>query len=283
MSPVDLGELRGSLLMFGGPYSNLQATEALQRRADPLGIPPGNIICTGDAVAYCAQPNETLQLIRDWGITLLLGNCEESLASDAVDCGCGFDSGRVCDVVADSWYGYSVKTTTAQHKEWMRHLPRLVTFTYENKTFMVVHGSVERINEFIFPSTEAIVKQQSISIAGVDGVVAGHCGLPFTEILPNDHSKNRLWHNPGAIGMPANDGTPQVWYAVWRPVSGQIRVEHHRLAYDAESAQQAMLHAGLTNGYAEALSSGLWPSMDVLPERERLQRGVEIVESAVLF
>ena len=280
---LDLGELYGPLLLFGGPYSNLQATEALWRRADELGIPPGNIVCTGDAVAYCAQPNETLQLIRDWGITLLLGNCEESLASGAVDCGCGFDSGSACDVLADSWYRYSVKSTEAQHKEWMRHLPRLVKFTYQSKTFVVVHGSVERINEFIFPSTEAGVKQRQIANAEVDGVIAGHCGLPFTQILPNGLSKNRLWHNPGAIGMPANDATPNVWYAVWRPVSGQIRVEHHRLAYDSESAKQAMLNAGLANGYAEALSSGLWPSMDVLPEHERLQRGIEIVESAVLF
>ena len=38
----------------------------------------------------------------------------------------------------------------------------------------------------------------------LDGVIGGHCGLPFTKVVGD-----RLWHNPGAIGMPANDGTPR--------------------------------------------------------------------------
>ena len=38
----------------------------------------------------------------------------------------------------------------------------------------------------------------------IDAIIGGHSGLPFTQTLGS-----RLWHNPGAIGMPANDGTPR--------------------------------------------------------------------------
>ncbi len=45
------------------------------------------------------------------------------------------------------------------------------------------------------------------------------------------------------------------------------------LEYDYEAAARAMEATGLTDGYGEALLSGLWPSEDVLPARERSQRG----------
>ncbi|MFT6791450.1 MAG: hypothetical protein ACJA04_000652 [Cellvibrionaceae bacterium] len=54
------------LLVFGGTYSNLQAVTALKDRAEILGIKPDHIICTGDIVAYCGQPAETVDFIRQW-------------------------------------------------------------------------------------------------------------------------------------------------------------------------------------------------------------------------
>ena len=53
----------------------------------------------------------------------------------------------------------------------------------------------------LLPAPEQ-VKAQDLFLGGVDGLVAGHCGLPFTQTIDG-----RLWHNPGVIGMPANDGT----------------------------------------------------------------------------
>jgi predicted phosphodiesterase len=278
MTQLDLGNLTGTLLLFGGPYSNLQAIQALRRRAEELHIDPANIICTGDSIAYCAQPNETLELLRQWGITLLMGNCEQSLASDSNDCGCGFEAGSTCDALADSWYRYSVKTVSQSHKQWMRNLPQIIRFTYQHKTFAVVHGSAAQMNQFIFPSTDERIKFQQIKLVQADGIIAGHSGLPFTQVIDD-----KLWHNPGVIGMPANEGNASVWYSLWHPAGNQIQIEHHRLQYDAMAAKQYMLAAGLNNGYAEALLSGLWPSMDVLPDKERGQQGKAIPESEVLF
>ncbi|MGC8470117.1 MAG: hypothetical protein ACP5NI_09465, partial [Acetobacteraceae bacterium] len=46
----------GPVLVFGGCASNLQATEALFAEARRLGVPPARMICTGDIVAYGADP-----------------------------------------------------------------------------------------------------------------------------------------------------------------------------------------------------------------------------------
>jgi hypothetical protein len=101
---LDLGRLDGPVLAFGGPYSNLRATRALHSEARRLGIPPERCLCTGDLVAYCAEPLETVDLIRSWGCPVVLGNCEEGLGRGADDCGCGFADGSACQVLSRRWF-----------------------------------------------------------------------------------------------------------------------------------------------------------------------------------
>ncbi len=56
---IDPGGIKSDLLIFGGPYSNLAATQAILEKTESLNIKPSNIICTGDVVAYCAEPEQT--------------------------------------------------------------------------------------------------------------------------------------------------------------------------------------------------------------------------------
>jgi hypothetical protein len=70
------------LLCFGGPIQP-PALEALLAEAARLGIPPARMLCTGDVVAYCAEPAATLDLMIAAGIPTVMGNCEESLAEGA--------------------------------------------------------------------------------------------------------------------------------------------------------------------------------------------------------
>jgi hypothetical protein len=103
---VDL-VLQPPVLVFGGPYSNLRALAALRERADELGIPASHCICTGDVVAYCAEPEETTAAIRGWGCHVIAGNCEEQLAEAAEDFACGFEAGTECDLLAKGWYPFA--------------------------------------------------------------------------------------------------------------------------------------------------------------------------------
>jgi hypothetical protein len=93
----------------------------------------------------------------------------------------------------------------------------------------------------------------------------------------------RLWHNPGAIGIPANDGTPRVWFSVLQPVAGGVEIRHLPLNYDFSEAAAAMRKAGLPAGYSGAMESGLWPSTDVLPPAELAGTGLVIELAPVLW
>jgi hypothetical protein len=150
----------------------------------------------------------------------------------------------------------------------MAGLPRRLQIELCNRRLAVIHGGGRQINRFIFRSTPLSVKRQELAWLGCDGVIAGHCGLPFTQLV-----SGRLWHNAGAIGMPANDGTPRTWYSILRPTAEGILVEPGALAYAAEVASAKMRARGLTAGYDATLLSGIWPSSDVLPSSERGQQG----------
>lgn len=267
---TQLGELDGTLLVFGGPYSNLAATQAMLQQADSLGIDARHTICTGDVVAYGAEAEQTSQLIIDSGIHVVLGNCEESLANDADDCGCGFDSGMTCSVLSQKWYRYANRQVSTHTRQWMRKLPRSIRFSFGGVRFRVIHGGVSRINRFIFSSTASSLKTQEIQQAGCDVVIGGHCGLPFGETL-----ETGAWLNAGVIGLPANDGTTSGWYLLLQTSDTGIQCHWQRLDYEYQLSHQSMLTAGL-NDYADAVISGRWPSMDILPEQERQRQGQRI-------
>jgi predicted phosphodiesterase len=275
---MDLGTLHSPVLIFGGPYSNLAATQAMQAEAARLGIPAQQVICTGDLVAYCAEPEATVQLIRDWGISVVMGNCEESLAQNAPDCGCGFDQGSACSLLSVEWYNFSNKRLPADDKQWMSTLPRRLTFSLNGQRFTVVHGSYERINEFVFASEDKALKVHQRQLAESDVLIGGHCGLPFGTALGPGY-----WLNSGVIGMPANDGTRDGWYMLLQPVDGQINVSWHRLAYDANHAAERMKQAMLSDAYANALMTGLWPSVDILPAAEQAQTGTRLEIAPLLM
>lgn len=267
-----------SWLIFGGPYGNLQATQALLSEARSLAIPAERMLCTGDLVAYCGDPVATIDLMRDAGIPVVMGNCDEQLAAGADDCGCGFDPESTCSRLSAEWYAYANSVVRPDQRAWLATLPKRIDLEIGQRSFAAIHGSARAINEFIFAGTPVYAKQESLDALGCDGVIGGHCGLPFSRNLDG-----RLWHNPGVIGMPANDGTARVWFSLITPTEAGLTIEHRALRYDYEAAQAAMQRAGLPDCYREALATGLWPSLDVLPQHERGLTGIPISETRFLW
>lgn len=255
------------ILVFGGPYSNVRALAALRARAAVLGVSSSRVICTGDVVAYCAEPEETVAAIRQWGCHVIAGNCEQQLALGAHDCGCGFAQESTCDALSKGWYGFASQRVSTATRSWMARLPTTLCMSYRGFSLRVVHGGVEQINRFVFASQERLISAE-LSRTRADIVVAGHAGLPFIK-----RCGHQVWFNPGVIGMPANDGTSDVWYGIIRNTGDGLRLQTHHLTYDHEGAASALRREGYAEAYADALTNGRWPSVDVLPAEERAATG----------
>src|SRR5262245_4893009 len=268
----------GPVLVFGGPYSNFHATKAVLAEAKRLKIPRERIICTGDMAAYCGDPVATIDLVRESGIHVVMGNCDEQLAMGADNCGCGFPSDSLCERLSSAWFMYANSVVRADQREWLGQLPRRFDLEIAGRHLAVIHGSVSVINRFVFATTPTGIKRGEIELSACDGVIGGHCGLPFTEIIDG-----KLWHNAGVIGMPANDGTARVWFSLLTPGKAGLKIEHRTIEYDHAAAAAAMRKAGLPPEYRVALASGIWPSCDVLPARETQEQGVPLEPGGVVW
>jgi hypothetical protein len=117
LTALDLGTFGAPVLICGGAYGNLQALEALAAFQAGAGIADGNVIHTGDAVAYCADTEDATQFIAQRGWHSIKGNVEEQIASGAQDCGCGFEEGSACDVASARWYAHAVATLSDASKD----------------------------------------------------------------------------------------------------------------------------------------------------------------------
>lgn len=271
-STKNIGKLDGTLLLFGGVYSNFQSLEKMMEIAQEQKIPSCNIICTGDIVAYCAQPEETLQAVKEWSIHAIAGNVEIQLREGLEDCGCDFRDGSRCDIFSRQWYPYAQKKLSTSSVDWMLDLPDFLTFEFYGKKCTVVHGSFQETSGYIFASTNWETKASIFKETNSDIIIGGHCGLPFSE------SKNgKTWLNPGVIGMPANDGTSRVWFMILEKLNGEIVARHYSYEYDHQLASNLMTKNKLPQEYAKTLLSGIWDNCEILPEKESKNQGVPIV------
>jgi predicted phosphodiesterase len=268
----NIGKLSGKVLVFGGAYSNLQALKKLKEIATDLKIPSSNIMNTGDVVGYCAQPEEVVQMNKDWGVHTIVGNVEIQLREDQLDCGCEFREGSRCDVFSSQWYPYSKSKLSEGSIDWMKTLPDYIEFEYLDLKGKVVHGSYFETADYIFKSTNWIEKEKNFEVTNSDLILAGHSGLPFHQSKNNKH-----WINSGVIGMPANDGTDRVWFLILDTnEKGEVIYEHHSFTYNHEEASSLMESNKLPKEYALTLKTGIWDNCEILPEEETKLQGVNL-------
>jgi uncharacterized radical SAM superfamily Fe-S cluster-containing enzyme len=275
-SKMPLIRLDAPVAIFGGCYSNFEATFTLIQLMERLGIPASHRICTGDIVAYGADGEACVGLVRNTADHVVMGNCEESLAAAKPDCGCGFPEGSACQRLSSAWFAHADRQISPESRKWMATLPRRIDLQIGGARLAVVHGGTQQINQFIFASTSTKTKVLQFDQAEVDGVIGGHCGLPFSQSVAG-----RLWHNSGAVGMPANDGTRRVWFSIITPVDRGLEIQHRAINYDHAAAAAKMRTAGLPNEYAMTLETGLWPNCDILPATEIRERGVPFAENPI--
>lgn len=268
---TDLGKLTKKTLLFGGVYSNLQALEALKQIAEKENIAPENCICTGDIVGYCAQPDETVQLLKLWGAKSIAGNVEIQLRENAEDCGCDFREGSRCDNFSQMWYPYAQSKLSENSLAFLKTLPNYIRFQFADKNITVVHGSYFNVSEFIFKSTDWDLKEPNFTAANADVIVAGHCGLPFNHL-----QENKLWLNPGVIGMPANNGHPSVWYAILDDADNRFNFTHKNLDYNYKLTSKLMQNGLLPEEYSRTIVTGIWDNTEILPPIESGLQGFGI-------
>ena len=206
-------------------------------------------------------------MLRAARIPAIQGNYEESLASGAEDCHCGYTDPRD-NHFAQISFNYTASRTSVEHKGWMATLPRHLRLTIGGRRVLACHGSPRRINEFLWSSTTPKpFIQRLLREHETDLIVCTHSGLHWSRFI----EQGRGIVNCGALGRPANDGTPRVWFAIVEAAAGgALRVEFVPVHYDHERLAGEMAAEGLPPEFIETIRTGWWTCcLEVLPARER--------------
>lgn len=118
---------------------------------------------------------------------------------------------------------FAAEQVSPETRRWMATLPATLAFRAGRLSFRVVHGGLAQNNKFLFASqTDAIAAELADAVEDV--VIAGYAGLPFIS-----EYGTRVWFNPGVVGMPANDGTPDVWFGLIERDGDLVVLSTHRL------------------------------------------------------
>jgi len=271
---ISLWEVMEPVLVFGGPYSNFQATQEMKHISQELGIPSERVFCAGDSVAYCGEPEATVQLLQDWWIHMIVGNTEVQLREKQDNCGCGFEKWATCDTLSNIWYNYAQKELSEASLSYFDTLPDHIEFSMWGKKITLVHGAYSNISKFIFPSTSPSEKELEFTQTKADIILATHSGIPFLEQLGE-----KTWVNVWVVWMPANDGTLRAWYYLITPQNdGRICIERKSFLYNAALTEEIMRMSQLSPEYSQVFHTGLWENCDILPEKETSEQWKPLIE-----
>jgi predicted phosphodiesterase len=238
-------------------HANVEALEAViedteRRRVD-------KIVCLGDIVGYNANPNETVDLIREKGIVTIGGNHDERAAGDEEPYG--------FNPQARSAILWTRDQITPENKEYLASLPVMLTV---DDLFLMVHGSVNSVDDYILSTSEAILnfellkKEGSLRICffgqthrpaifvedeGRVFLVRGE-GKEYDFML-RDNAYYLI--NPGAVGQP-RDHDERASYIIYD--ARRDRVSFYRVVYDTAAASRKIVGAGLPFTLAVRIKQG---------------------------
>lgn len=250
-----------AIALCGGPYSNFAAVEAFI--AATHGMPR---FCLGDIGGFGPDPNRTLDLIRAAHIACIQGNYDHAVGHDERDCGCGYVD-PLDRRYAQVSFDYTAAHTSDEHKAWLRELPPRRLLRWRGTRILLVHGSPDAVNEFVWESEcDDAAIDAWLEREAVDGICATHSGIPWIR-----RTSRGFWCNVGVLGRPAHDGTPRVGYALLRHEGGAVVPSLVPLDYDVARVAAAMRAAGLPEAFPASLETGLWTTCyNILPPAERV-------------
>ncbi len=214
------------------------------------------VYCLGDLVGYGPDPNGVIDLIQTERIPTIAGNYDDGVGWERGDCGCYYATPEA-RAIGEVSYAFTVRVVTADHKAFLRELPRERLVDLDALTLHLVHGSPRRINEYLMKERSERTYVRLAETETADALVFGHT--------------HEQWHRQyggvefvavGSVGKP-KDGDPQAMYTIVRESAGArigsgsvVEVEPVRVAYDVEATARAIVVAGLSEELAEAVRQG---------------------------
>jgi predicted phosphodiesterase len=235
--------------VFGDIHANLEALRAVL--ADAEARKCTHYVCLGDIVGYNANPHECVEIVRELGCPVVMGNHDEQAAAEVIQ--------ENFNPLAEEAINWTRDHLTEDDKQWLREL----RFVRQVRDFTIVHATLDTPHKwgYVFNQLDAAA---SFSYQHTNLCFYGHThsprayvkdavvkGLPLQRLIVESNKKYFI--NVGSVGQP-RDGDWHASYCIYSP-SDRL-VELRRLEYDINTAQDKIVDAGLPQRLADRLAMG---------------------------
>ncbi len=218
-------------------HGNLEAFRAVLERLESERV--DSYISLGDIVGYGADPSECIRLVRSLSPSIsIAGNHDRGVAGTF---GLGGFSEHAGTAVL-----WTRKTLEAQELEYLKSLP----VVHKNKNFMLVHGSLEKPEEFNYILTNSDAAD-SMRLTAASLLFVGHSHM--AGIYDLEGGTKRVV-NAGSVGQP-RDRDPRAGFAIYDDDTADVKIV--RVDYDIERARKKIIDAGLPSFLGDRLREGI--------------------------
>jgi predicted phosphodiesterase len=235
-------------------HSNLPALEAVLEH-DAVKDADA-IFHLGDLVGYAPWPNETVSLIRGYGITGVAGNYDSTVGTDYEHCGCKYEDPEQ-ERLSHISYEWTRAHVSRETKAFLRELPfridvrprgghtggpRLI-LVHGTPTLNTLYWTKDRDDAFCLKMAEAAGAKSG------DVIAFGHTHVPWQRTIEGIH-----FMNTGSVGRPKDKD----WRAGFSVVEfgNTVSIEHIRTDYDVQRTVAEIRASDLPDFFAEYLVSG---------------------------
>lgn len=236
--------------ILGDIHSNLDALNVVLDDCRSQGVT--DFLCTGDVVGYNACPRECLEIIRDLGCPVVMGNHDHYVSS--------VQNLEDFNPHAAAVIEWTREQLTEEEMTYLANLP----FVKTTMGITLVHSTMDVPENFgyVFDHLQAEAHfTHQVTPLCFHGHT--HCPMVYEKQLSAvyriDAQDFRLpigrkyFVNVGSVGQP-RDGDPRAAYAIYEPKSRAL--SFRRLDYDIAAAQERIRLAGLPERLAERLEVG---------------------------
>ena len=200
------------------------------------------IICLGDLVGYGPHPNETISLIKRRKILCIKGNYDMAVVNNSFD----YIRDTPTNIFSLNWNQEELR---AQNKYFLETLPCSLSLSFSNKTLKLVHGSPNKINEYLYENAENTISV--MDNLSDDVLLCAHTHIPSIK-----EYKNKLLINPGSVGKP-KIGTPDSTYCIIDiDNNGKITPQIHQINYDVNKIVKDMEMLNFPSSLIRSLKEG---------------------------
>ena len=231
-------------------HGNLEALNTVLSASKELEV--DRYICLGDIVGYGANPNECIDLVREWADLVIAGNHDHA-AVGLTD---------VTDFNPFARYAalWTARTLTSANRDYLIELPLLI----EEPEATFVHAEPEKPTEWRYIRS---LYEASACLDWIRGKLCfiGHSHQPFmvskedttgVQVIPyvtEIDSKAKYLINVGSVGQP-RDHDERASFALWDRKEGTLEIV--RVAYEIEKTQRKIRDEGLPPFLADRLAHG---------------------------